>query len=718
MFIRSDGTDRATHRCGPDGVADMQSRLMRPFAWVIRCLTMVVAVSLGGTAWATEKVVRIAAVEYSPYIGSALRRDGYAHELVVEAFRLGGYQAKIGFFPPARARLQAIRGVEDGVLVIDDSVDDHDFIFSDAFPAGDIGLLKLKSEALDPRLAEAGDVGQLLERLESFRIGVVRGAGTAAVLERAGAGRLQFAVDNQQNIDKLVARRIDFALIDKFAAAAVMVERRPHLIGKLEFVPITVSRSAFRIGVPRKHPQAEAIIATFNQGLARFRDEGGLLDLQRAHGLVAPVPQTAGTVTLNIATVDNEDMLIMKSLSADFEAEHPGIRLNWRVLEENTLRRRLLSELAIGEGYVDVMTIGAYEAPIWAKEGLLLPVRVSEAYGLDDLLTSVREALSFKGQLYALPFYAESSMLYYRKDLFDAEGLHMPDQPSWDDILGFAEKLHAPANERYGICLRGKPGWGENMSIVSTMVNAYGGRWFDMQWRPDLDSTPWREALQRYRTLLGQYGPPQVTENGFNESLELFANGHCAMWVDATVAAGRLYNPATSRVADKLGFAPAPTAHTAKGSHWLWTWALAVPSSSARSKAARTFIEWATSREYIARVAKVRGWVSVPPGTRRSTYANPAYQAAAPFAGFVLSAIEAADPIDSTLEPKPYIGIQWVNIPEFTAIGQAVGVNVGNMFELGWSVDRVVNESQREVEFIMRRAGYYESSAGGSGSSN
>ncbi|WP_230969070.1 extracellular solute-binding protein [Nitrogeniibacter aestuarii] len=696
----------------------MQSRLMRSFARVTRCLMMVVALNTAGSAWATEKVVRIAAVEYSPYIGSALRRDGYAHEVVVEAFRLGGYQAKIDFFPPARARLQAIRGVEDGVLVIDDSVDDHDFIFSDTFPAGDIGLLKLKSEALDPRLAEAGDVGQLLERLESFRIGVVRGAGTAAVLERAGVGRLQFAVDNQQNIDKLVARRIDFALIDKFAAAAVMVERRPHLIGKLEFLPVMVSRSEFRLGIPRGRAQGQAMLDAFNQGLARLRETGGLLALQQDHGLATPVPQTAGTVTLNIATVDNEDMLVMKSLSADFEAEHPGIRLNWRVLEENTLRRRLLSELAIGEGYVDVMTIGAYEAPIWAQKGFLQPVRVSKAYGLDDLLPSVREALSFNGELYALPFYAESSMLYYRKDLFEAKGLQMPGQPTWDDVLGFAGKLHAPADDVYGICLRGKPGWGENMGIVSTMVNAYGGRWFDMQWRPDLDSPAWREALQRYRTLIGQFGPPRVTENGFNESLELFANGHCAMWVDATVAAGKLYNPGTSSVADKLGFAAAPTARTAKGSHWLWTWALAVPSSSARGKAAQTFIKWATSRDYIARVAKARGWVAVPPGTRRSTYANPAYQAAAPFAGFVLSAIEAADQIDSTLEPKPYIGIQWVNIPEFTAIGHAVGVNVGNMFELGWSVDRVVNESQREVEFIMRRAGYYESSAGGSGSSN
>jgi len=674
----------------------------------IRGLFLCFGVLACTTAWAAGKIVHIAAVEYSPYIGSALSHDGYAHEVLVEAFRRGGYAVDVAFYPLARAQLQAQRGAVDGVLVVDQAGYGHTFEFSDAFPAGEIGLLKLKQARRYPGIDEAEGRDQLVAALEGYRVGVVRGAGMKETVVLGDSVRTEFAVDNLQNIDKLVARRIDFALIDKFVAAALMVERRPHLIGKLEFAPTTLAHSAFRVGIPVDHPQRTALLAAFNTGLARLVNEGGLLALQRAHGLAPPVPQTADAVTLNIATVNNEDMLIMKSLSTEFETAHPGIRLNWRVLDENTLRQRLLSELAIGEGYVDVMTIGAYEAPIWASQGFLRPVRVDKHYDLDDLLPTVREALSVKGQLFALPFYAESSMLYYRKDLFQAAGLTMPARPTWDDVLHFARALHAPDRQIYGVCLRGKPGWGENVSFLTTMVNAYGGRWFDMQWRPELNSSAWHEALERYRSLLTDYGPPNVTENGFNESLKLFSEGHCAMWVDATVAAGKLYNPATSSVADKLGFAPAPVARTAKGSHWLWTWALAVPSSSMHSEAARTFIQWATSREYIQRVAHIRGWVSVPPGTRRSTYANPAYREAAPFADFVLRAIEAADPIDSTLEPKPYIGIQTVNIPEFTAIGLEVGVNAAHMFDAAWSVDRVLTESQREVAFMMRRAGYYD----------
>lgn len=679
------------------------SGVLRP--WVVLCCLS------AATAWAEGRLVRIAAVEYSPYIGRALPNDGYAHEVLVEAFRRTGHEVRIDFFPLARARLQALRKAADAVLVIDDTGDagDEEFSISQAFPAGDVGLLRLRNGALDRRIGEAADAAQLMERLAGFRIGVVRGTGAA--LGKARQISTAYAVDNQQNIDKLAARRIDFALIDKMVAAALMVERRPHLIGKLEFLPTVLGRSQFRLGVPADHPQRDALLSAFNDGLAQLKREGALLALQRAHGLVAPVEPEDGRVTLNIATVDNEDMLVMKDLGAQFEAEHPHIRLNWEVLEENVLRRRLLSELAIGEGYMDVMTIGAYEAPIWAREGYLQPVRVGADYDVDDLLPSVRESLSYQGTLFALPFYAESSMLYYRKDLFAAAGVAMPAQPTWDDVLGFARALHAPDRQTYGICLRGKPGWGENMSLVTTMVNAYGGQWFDMQWQAMIDTPAWREALGRYRTLLGDFGPPRVTENGFNETLALFASGQCAMWVDATVAAGKLYNATTSRVADRLGFAPAPVARTGKGSHWLWTWALAVPSSSRRSDAAHTFIAWATSREYTARVAQARGWVSVPPGTRRSTYENPAYQAAAPFAGFVMQAIEDADPIDSTIKPKPYIGIQFVNIPEFTAIGREVGVNTANMFDASWSVERVVKESQREVKFMMRRAGYYDPAA-------
>lgn len=426
-------------------------------------------------------------------------------------------------------------------------------------------------------------------------------------------------------------------------------------------------------------------------------------------GLTALGAFGAHAETLTVATVNNNDMVIMQSLTEAFEQAHPDITLDWVVLEENVLRQRMTTDIATGGGQFDVMTIGTYEVPIWAERGWLTPLdNLPADYQVDDLLQSVRDGLSHDGTLHALPFYAESSMMYYRTDLFNEAGIEMPEQPTWQQVRDWASQLHDPDNETYGICLRGKPGWGENMAFVSTLVNTFGGRWFDMDWNPQIDSPAWQEAIGFYVELLNDFGPPGASSNGFNENQALFSRGNCAIWVDATSAAGRIYDASESQVADTLGFAPAPVAKTPKGSHWLWSWALAIPESSDSKGAAREFITWATSQEYVELVAEQRGWTSVPPGTRESTYANPNYQETAPFADFALSAIQGADPADSSLEPNPYIGVQFVGIPEFQSIGTQVGQMVASALTGKTSVEQALQAAQRATERTMKRAGYLD----------
>ncbi|MEQ5835329.1 sugar ABC transporter substrate-binding protein [Marinobacter sp. R17] len=424
-------------------------------------------------------------------------------------------------------------------------------------------------------------------------------------------------------------------------------------------------------------------------------------------GMMAVSSFAAHAETVTVATVNNNDMVIMQRLSDAFEKSHPDINLEWVVLEENVLRQRLTTDIATHGGQFDVMTIGTYEAPIWAERGWLTPLTDLPAdYKPDDLLKPVIDGLSYEDKPYALPFYAESSMMYYRKDLFDKAGIEMTEQPTWDEVHDWAAKLNDPDHDVAGICLRGKPGWGENMAFVTTLVNTYGGRWFDMDWKPEIDSKAWHEAINFYVDLLKNYGPAGASSNGFNENLALFSRGNCAMWVDATSAAGKLYNPKESKVADKLGFAPAPVAATPKGSHWLWSWALAIPSSSDAKDAAREFITWATSQDYIKMVGEKEGWTSVPPGTRESTYANEKYQEAAPFADFVLDAIREADPTDATLKPVPYTGVQIVGIPEFQAIGTQVGQMIAAALTGEMSVDQALSSAQRATQRTMERAGY------------
>ncbi len=411
--------------------------------------------------------------------------------------------------------------------------------------------------------------------------------------------------------------------------------------------------------------------------------------------------------TITIATVNNGDMVRMQALSDHFADAHPGIELDWVILEENVLRQNVTTDIATEGGQYDVITIGQYEVPFWAERGWLQALDdLGDDYDIDDLLPAIRGGLSVDGSLYASPFYGESSMVMYRTDLMDAAGLEMPDAPTWAFIRDAAEAMTDAENGIYGICLRGKAGWGENMAFITAMSNSFGARWFDEDWQPQFDGAAWSETLAFYLDLLTNFGPPGAANNGFNENLALFQTGRCGMWIDATVAASFVTNPDDSEVADSVGFALAPDNGLGKRSNWLWAWSLAIPSSSDAPEAARTFISWATGPAYLALVAETEGWANVPPGTRTSLYENPAYLEAAPFAEMTLRSMDVADPQNPTVDPVPYMGIQFVAIPEF----QGLGTEVGQIFSAALagqiSAEEALEQAQDLAVEEMEAAGY------------
>ena len=411
---------------------------------------------------------------------------------------------------------------------------------------------------------------------------------------------------------------------------------------------------------------------------------------------------------LVVATVNNGPMIEMQKLSKHFETANPDIKLKWVTLEEGVLRQRVTTDIATKGGQFDVMTIGMYETPIWGKKGWLKELKPDAAYDVDDLLPAMRNGLSVDGKLYAVPFYGESSMLMYRKDLTDKAGIKFSDRPTWEEVRTAAEKINDPKAGVYGICLRGKPGWGDNMAFITTMVNSFGGQWFDMSWKPQLESKPWKDAITFYVDLLKKYGPPGSSANSVNEILALYNEGKCGMWIDATIAASFITDPKQSKVADKVAFAQGPTSVTAKGANWLWAWALGIPAGTKNTDAAQKFVTWATSKDYINLVAKEKGWVAVPTGTRKSTYANPEFLKAARFAEAEKKAIDAANPNDSTLPKSPYVGVQFAAIPEFQAIGIAVGQQMSSALSGKVTVDAALKTAQAAAEREMKKGGYYK----------
>jgi sorbitol/mannitol transport system substrate-binding protein len=378
--------------------------------------------------------------------------------------------------------------------------------------------------------------------------------------------------------------------------------------------------------------------------------------------------------------VANPQMVALQELveGGAFNEAYPNVEVNLTVLPENEIRQTITQDVTTQSGQFDVFTVGPFEVPLWAEQGWLEEVGEEAGadadYDLADIFPSITAGLTYEDGLYALPFYGESAMTFYRTDLFEEAGLEMPERPTWDQIAEFAAALHDPENQVYGLCLRGLPGWGQQGAPLTTVINAFGGRWYDEEWNAALEEEDSAAAIRFYIENLRQYGPEGVEGNGFTETQTLFNQGRCAQWYDATSAAELLTDPQENpEFYQQVGFAYPPSQKLSNGS-WLWSWNFAMAANSDAKEAALAFMTWATSKEYVDLVVgEEGGWGRAPTGSRQSVYDLPSYQErAGEFAPIVLGAINESTPNEPTEEPVPYTGGQFVRISAFQALGNDV----------------------------------------------
>jgi sorbitol/mannitol transport system substrate-binding protein len=380
-----------------------------------------------------------------------------------------------------------------------------------------------------------------------------------------------------------------------------------------------------------------------------------------------------------------------------FEKQYKGITVKFATYTEGDLRAAIEKDVSTHSNSFNVIMIGPYETPLFAKNGWLDNLSTQfiakdPSYDAADLLPPIAKALSYKGGLYAVPFYGESSMVFYRKDMFAQAHLTMPVHPTWAQVAALAARLNQPGKVA-GICLRGLAGWGDNMAALDTVVNTFGGQWFNMQWQPQLTSPAFTQATNFYVNLVRKYGEPGAASDSFNQLLTLYGQGKCAMWYDATVAATSIEGSYPT-VFKNTGYAFAPVNLT-KSSGWLWTWALGIPQGVSNQTDAWKFVSWATSKAYDQLVAQKYGWGAVPPGTRTSLYNTPGYQqAAAAYASITLASINSVDPLHPTLHPVPYVGIQYVDIPQFESLGVQVAQQIAGAIAGTESVSQALKASQ------------------------
>jgi sorbitol/mannitol transport system substrate-binding protein len=410
----------------------------------------------------------------------------------------------------------------------------------------------------------------------------------------------------------------------------------------------------------------------------------------------------SSTGTVTVAVVSNPLITgqMIPLTKSNFEKKYPGIKVKFATYTEADLRAAIEKDVSTHSNAFNVIMIGPYETPLFAKNGWLdnlstQYIAKDPSYDASDLLPPIAKALSYKGSLYAVPFYGESSMVYYRKDLFAKAGLTMPTHPTWTQIQSFAAKLNQPGKVA-GICLRGLAGWGDNMAALDTVVNTFGGEWFNEKWQPQLTSPAFEAATNFYVNLIRKDGESGASNDSFNQLLTLYGQGKCAMWYDATVAATSIATTYPSMAA-QTGYAFAPTDLT-KSSGWLWTWSLGIPQGTANQDAAWKFVSWATSKSYDSLVASKYGWAAVPPGTRTSLYDTPQYKSAAKaFAGITLASIDSTNPDHPTLHPVPYVGVQYVDIPQFEVLGVEVGEQIAGAIAGTETVSQALKTSQADA---------------------
>jgi sorbitol/mannitol transport system substrate-binding protein len=406
---------------------------------------------------------------------------------------------------------------------------------------------------------------------------------------------------------------------------------------------------------------------------------------------------STGTVTVAVVSnplVTGQMIPLTKSV---FEKQNPGITVKFATYTEGDLRAAIERDVSTHSDSFNVIMIGPYETPLFAKDGWLDNLTTQyiggdPSYDASDLLPAVAKSLSYKGDLYAVPFYGESSMLYYNKSMLSAAGITMPMHPTWAQVAADAAKLNQPGKEA-GICLRGLAGWGDNMASLDTVINTFGGEWYNTSWQAQLTSPADEAAVNFYVNLIKADGESGASNDSFNQLLTLYGQGKCAMWYDSTVAATSLATTYPSVFA-QTGYAFAPVDKTTS-SGWLWSWSLGIPQGVSNQGAAWKFVSWATSKQYDSLVAAKYGWSAVPPGSRTSLYQNPSYQkAASAFANITLQSIDGTDPTHPTVNPVPYVGVQYVDIPQFESLGLQVGQQIAGAIAGTESVTQALQSSQ------------------------
>jgi multiple sugar transport system substrate-binding protein len=412
---------------------------------------------------------------------------------------------------------------------------------------------------------------------------------------------------------------------------------------------------------------------------------------------------------ITVAIDDRLQNQTMKKLVPEF-TEATGIEVEFIEMPELTLFEKASLDLESGTGIYDVIQYDFMRIPKYGPKGKLLAFNdfVSNAdlvnkawFSPDNFPKSYLEGLTVEGKLYGLPLFCHTNFLHYRKDLFEKYNVKVP--TNMVELTEAAKKLTMDTDgdgkiDQFGIALRGQRGESINMWIYPLFLWAYGGRWFDENWKPQFNGKEGVAALNKYVELLQNYAPPGAANYGWVEIQNGLLDGHIAMVIDVEFMGLLSEDAKISKVVGKMGHTYIPMSSGEPGfpdpktnAIALWAWAITVNGVSDNKEAAWQFVQWWTSD----RVGKECGYFSSKESIRAAYKAIPNPSDLENTAEIGLKMMDMANP---NYKPR---------IPEWVEIGENLAIAVSEVLTNQKDSQTALNEAAKFAEGVLSEAGYY-----------
>ncbi|WP_447978917.1 ABC transporter substrate-binding protein [Candidatus Nitrospira bockiana] len=348
---------------------------------------------------------------------------------------------------------------------------------------------------------------------------------------------------------------------------------------------------------------------------------------------------------------------VMRGMLDEFERQHPGVRVQEEVLPSSTDQQHQYYAITLESHDIpfDLFAIDVIWAQEFARAGWI--TEVDDVVGLEErevYFQSALEAATFDGKLYAIPWYVDVGLLYYRRDLLARYGARVP--RTWPELAHVAATI---VREEGDPALKGFLWSGKQyeglMCIALEFIWGRGGSLLDE------DSRAAEEAVAYMRQLIEAGVSPPLVSVADEESVRLlFADGR-AVFMRNWPYAWSLLQQDRSRVRGKVGMAPIPAFEGREGASVLGGWMLAVPSRAKHRGLAVELLHFLASRHAQQRMATEAGYHPA----RRDLYADPELIEAQPWLPELYPVFLGARP----RPPSPYyLILSQIWQPELSAV--------------------------------------------------